>query len=138
MKRRKLTRAERQQVYDKYKGHCAYCGCELEYKDMQVDHIVSVYANNYYEMRAKKPISDILTNDELNSMENYMPACRQCNFYKSTFDLEAFRTRLSTTLHENLKNNFNYKLLIKYGLIKENIEPVVFYFEKMEKPESEG
>lgn len=24
---------------------CAYCGCDLEYKDMQVDHVKSVYAN---------------------------------------------------------------------------------------------
>lgn len=128
--RKSIPKHIRQKVYKKYNGHCAYCGCEIEYKDMQVDHIVSVYANEYCKMEDKKPISDILTDDELNNIENYMPACRQCNFYKSTFDLETFRERLSTTLYENLKNNFNYKLLIKYGLIKENIEPVVFYFEK--------
>ena len=29
----------RQAVYAKYNGHCAYCGCEIGYKDMQVDHI---------------------------------------------------------------------------------------------------
>jgi len=128
--RKAIPKHIRQKVHKKYNGHCAYCGCEIEYKDMQVDHIVSVFANECYEMGDKKPISDILTDDELNSIENYMPACRQCNFYKSTFDLETFRERLSTTLYENLKNNFNYKLLIKYGLIKENIKPVVFYFEK--------
>lgn len=26
----------RQLVYDKYGGHCAYCGREIAYKDMQV------------------------------------------------------------------------------------------------------
>lgn len=31
----------REKVYQKYNGHCAYCGCELQYKDMQVDHIES-------------------------------------------------------------------------------------------------
>lgn len=29
----------RQAVYAKYNGHCAYCGCEIDYNDMQVDHI---------------------------------------------------------------------------------------------------
>lgn len=28
--RRKLTKSERRQVYDKCAGHCAYCGCELD------------------------------------------------------------------------------------------------------------
>lgn len=37
--RRKLTKAERQAVYDKMEGHCAYCGCEISLQTMQVDHI---------------------------------------------------------------------------------------------------
>lgn len=35
----------RKQIYDKYQGHCAYCGCELEYKDMQIDHITPIFHN---------------------------------------------------------------------------------------------
>jgi 5-methylcytosine-specific restriction endonuclease McrA len=31
----------RQQIHQKYNGHCAYCGCEITPKEMQVDHIVS-------------------------------------------------------------------------------------------------
>ena len=27
---------------DAFPGHCAYCGCELEYKDMQVDHVIPI------------------------------------------------------------------------------------------------
>ena len=30
---------QRQSVYEKYGGHCAYCGEHIEYKDMQVDHV---------------------------------------------------------------------------------------------------
>lgn len=30
-RRRKLTKDERMAVYKKANGHCAYCGCELEY-----------------------------------------------------------------------------------------------------------
>ena len=38
MSRKTIPKKIRQIVYDKYNGHCAYCGCELEYKDMQIDH----------------------------------------------------------------------------------------------------
>ena len=42
-KHKAIPKATREAVYRKYNGHCAYCGCELEYKDMQVDHAKSVY-----------------------------------------------------------------------------------------------
>lgn len=118
--RKAIPKKTRELVYQKYQGHCAYCGCKLEYKDMQVDHIVSVYRHNM--------INDI-SEEELNSIENYMPACRACNFYKGTWELESFRKNLSTMLYRNLRDNFNYKLLMKYGLIKEDLHPVKFYFE---------
>ena len=31
---------DRQKVYDKYNGHCAYCGKPITIKDNQVDHIL--------------------------------------------------------------------------------------------------
>lgn len=124
MSRKSIPKSVRLLVFNKYNGHCAYCGCELEYKDMQVDHINSVYR------------SMIIHQGVDESLENYMPACRACNFYKSTFTLEAFRERLSTVLYKNLANNFNYRLLKKYKLIEENIHPVEFYFEKIERTDT--
>lgn len=41
MKRKAISQKTRKAVYEKYGGHCAYCGCELDYKDMQVDHVDS-------------------------------------------------------------------------------------------------
>ena len=38
-KRKKFTKSERQQIYDMFNGHCAYCGCEITLKQMQADHI---------------------------------------------------------------------------------------------------
>ena len=112
-KRKAISKDMRFAVYEKYNGHCAYCGCQIEYKDMQVDHIVSVY---WYGGK--------------NELSNYMPACRACNFYKSSMTLEKFRERLQT-LTDRLKKEFIYKLALKYGLVKENNEPVRFYFEKV-------
>lgn len=110
-------------LYEKYNHKCAYCGCDLEYKDMQIDHIESVYAN--------MDIGQTMTTEEMYSEKNLMPACRQCNFYKSSMDLETFRKRLTTTLMENLQKTFQYRLALKYGLIEEHIEPITFYFEQL-------
>lgn len=110
-------------LYEKYNHKCAYCGCDLEIKDMQVDHIKSVYAN--------ADISQNMSESELYDISNLLPSCRQCNFYKSTMDIEKFRERLADTLMKNLQKNFNYKLALKYGLIKENIKPIEFYYEHL-------
>ena len=82
-KRKPISKKLREQVYQKYNGHCAYCGCELEIKDMQVDHVLSV-------ARAKW-IKDEL---DLNNIDNLMPSCRSCNYYKDTCSIETFRKNL--------------------------------------------
>lgn len=35
-----MKKEDRLKIYRKYDGHCAYCGKSIEYKDMQVDHLV--------------------------------------------------------------------------------------------------
>lgn len=117
MNRKSIPKKTRVQVYQKYNGHCAYCGCEMEYKDMQVDHIEAVYRATYNK------------EDVSYDIDNQNPACRACNFYKSTSTIENFRQNIEESLVRNLRKNFNYKMLIKYGLIKEDIKPVKFYFE---------
>lgn len=39
-KRKAIPKSIRMTVYQKCNGHCAYCGCNLEYRDMQVDHVI--------------------------------------------------------------------------------------------------
>lgn len=112
----------RKEVYEKYNHHCAYCGCELEYKDMQVDHVKSVYIHN--------DISKNMSEEEMYDISDLLPACRQCNFYKNTMSIEDFRKRLENTMMENLKKNFSYRLALKYRLIEEKKSNVTFYFEK--------
>ena len=116
-----ISKKTREIVYNKYNGHCAYCGCEIEMKDMQVDHIKSVYAN--------ADIKQIISEEELYAEDNLLPTCRQCNFYKSSMNIELFRERLTGTLMRNLQKTFQYRLALKYGLIEEHIKPVKFYYE---------
>ena len=74
-----------------------------------------------------------MTEQEMYSIENLLPACRQCNFYKSVFTLEDFRERLQTTMMANVRKNFGYRLAVKYGLVEEKIKPIIFYFEKLRR-----
>lgn len=39
-KRKAIPKSIRMTIYQKCDGHCAYCGCSLEYKDMQIDHVI--------------------------------------------------------------------------------------------------
>lgn len=116
MSRANIRKGVRKIVYDKYNGHCAYCGCELEYKDMQVDHMEAVYRAEYNGKQAD------------NSIDNYMPACRMCNFYKSTYTIDLFREMISG-IPERLKKVFIFRLAVKYGLIEIKDKLIRFYFE---------
>lgn len=129
-KHKAIPKKTRIALYDRYNHKCAYCGCDMEYKDMQVDHIKSVYAN--------ADIKQIMSEDELYAEDNLLPTCRQCNFYKSSMNIELFRQRLTGTLMQNLQKTFQYRLALKYGLIEEHIKPVKFYYETIKNNHKDG
>lgn len=113
IKRKQFNAKERKQVYDKCNGHCAYCGCELDIKDMQIDHVKSLYWH-----------------DGTNEMENLLPSCRSCNHYKGTSTLEQFRANLERMPQVLMRDNVTYRIATRYGLVIPNQNKVVFYFEK--------
>lgn len=114
MKRKSIPKSVRQKVLDKYGGHCAYCGKELDLKTLRVDHLHPHYLGGE------------------DTFENYMPSCYQCNFYKSTLSLEKFRGQI-LTLHERIAKPFIARLGMDYGIIE--IKPFngKFYFEEIEE-----
>lgn len=126
MKRNPINKKIREQVYQKYNGHCAYCGCKLEMKDMQVDHLQPIASDFYWNKKHR------ITQEEMNGLENLMPSCRQCNFYKGIFHLDSFRDNLKT-LMERVKLPFIYRLAEKYSMVEEKEWDGKFYFEKFEK-----
>lgn len=113
MKRRKLTIKERRKIYDKCGGHCAYCGCELDYKDMQVDHVV--------------PLSFSKGEDELSNM---FPACRSCNHRKGCLPLELFRKEMERAPTVLMRDSVTYKNAVRFGLVIPHPHKVIFYFER--------
>ncbi len=113
--RRKLSREKRQQVYNKCSGHCAYCGCELDYKDMQIDHA--------------KPLR-IGGADEL---ANMFPACRSCNHYKATLDVEGYRKYLAGVTRRLMRDSIPFQVAMRFGIVKHMGDNVTFYFETLKK-----
>ena len=113
-RRKSLSKDMRREVYEMYGGHCAYCGREIDITEMQVDHVQAVYLGG---------------NDE---MANYRPACRQCNFYKSTMSVEGLREQLSL-IPGRLEKLLTFRLALAHGLIQLTGRPVKFYFEEYEK-----
>lgn len=111
--RRKLTKNERRVVYDKMGGRCAYCGCELAYEDMQVDHIEAFWFNG---------------DDGLNNM---LPACRSCNHYKRGNSLEGWR-RILEAMPATLERDFyTYRQAVRFSMVKPTPKKITFYFERM-------
>lgn len=113
--RKNISKALRQSVHEKYGGRCAYCGKQIALKDMQIDHIESVYNHG-----------------ENTDIENLMPSCRSCNFYKSTMSIEKFREQLYK-IKSRLEKIFIYRLAREYGLVYENDKEIIFYFEKVKE-----
>lgn len=108
----KMKKEIREIVWKKYDCKCAYCGEDLEYHKMQVDHIEPKYKGG------KDDIS------------NYNPSCRQCNFYKSTFNLNQFKQQLHS-ITERIKKPFIVRLAMKYSIISFKPFDGKFYYEKI-------
>lgn len=111
---RRLTYGERQMVYGKCDGHCAYCGAVLEYKDTQVDHMTPLRRGGA---------------DELYNM---LPACRSCNHYKATLTVEEFREYLAGIPHRLTRDSVPFQVGERFGLVKRVSDTVTFYFERTE------
>lgn len=118
-----ISKKTRIAVYNKYDGHCAYCGKKLDYKDMQVDHLIPKQ-REYFKKYSE---------DEINCFENYMPSCRRCNHYKRAHSLETFRKMVEEIPKKLLERNYIYKVGVDFNLIEPNEHGIIFYFERFNK-----
>ena len=118
--RKPIPKSVRKQVYAKYNGHCAYCGCEIPEKGFNVDHLHCLRNYEYTEE---------FTGIDVHDISNLMPSCGSCNRYKATMDLETFRKELQK-IPDRLKRDVStYNIALRYGMVQENREPIKFYFE---------
>lgn len=118
--RKGISKMVRGDVYSRFNGRCAYCGCELEFKEMQVDHFIAHMGEGGED-----------------TLDNYYPACQVCNRVKTNYSIEQFKKaiRHCGEIHRKRKKPImadSDKIAIKYGLTKEDHEITLFY-EKYEK-----
>jgi len=125
--RKRFTKAERQKVYEKYDGHCAYCGCEIEIRNMQIDHLIPMMFYEAYQTLGQ----------DLNDFENLMPSCRSCNNYKHSLTLEKFREAVERWPEVLQRDNKTYRNAVRFGVVIPNPKKIEFYFEReKERPPS--
>lgn len=127
-----MTKQNRQLVFDKYNGKCAYCGCDITLKKMQVDHIIpKIDFAIHIKNRIRIPdFLKHLTESDVNHIDNLNPACSICNKWKSAHHLELFRSELFEQIKRLNAYSSNYRIAKRYGLLEETLKPIKFYFEE--------
>lgn len=120
-KRKALTQAQRMAVYEKCQGHCAYCGTEIAYKQMQVDHVTPMEHAHFARQNGKN----------VHDLENLLPACRPCNYIKSSMFLEKFREIIPGWVDVLHRDSVTYRNAVRFGMVTETPELPKFYFEKI-------
>ena len=97
MSRRRLTMAEKFDLLEKTDWHCAYCGCYVDVRSMVVDHMISLH------------------NRGADKLENMVPACEECNYYKGGCNPPGFKNKLKKAFKRNDKCYFVQELEKKYA-----------------------
>ena len=130
----------KEQVHKKCNGNCAYCGKDIQIKNMQIDHIVpqrsweivfkNKHINSYYQKFVPSFLRHLTEND-LHHIDNLNPACRVCNKWKSAHYLELFRSELQDQLQRLNARSANYRIAKRFGQIEETPKPIIFYFETL-------
>lgn len=124
-----MKKSDREKVFNKFDGKCAYCGEELQ-KGWHVDHLIPIIRKRKYVK--DKWVDDGCENPELDCFENWMPSCASCNINKHSGSLEEFRNLITGFLKHLNEVSTQYKIAKRYGLVSETkIKEVKFYFEKI-------
>lgn len=108
-----LRNSLRERIYSQLDGHCAYCGAEIDIEYFHVDH--------------KNPKSK----GGLDSPDNLVPACTDCNLSKGDLSIEDFREKISHAIPTALENSAPLRIAYRISKKKSRSIVVVFYFEKI-------
>lgn len=136
-----MKKSDRQIIFDKYGGRCAYCGCGLD-KGWHVDHMLPIRRKrkavggfwdnqlspdrNWVE---RKYVPDGCEHPERDVLENKIASCRSCNINKHGQSVEEFRSMIAGFMKSLNERIVQYKVARRYGLIQETGIEVKFYFE---------
>lgn len=115
-KRKTFSKKLRDEIAAKTNHRCAYCG-EVLGNRFYIDHVKSVYSGGG------------------NELSNLKASCFSCNSFKHAMTLEQFRNEMSKQANRAFAYSRNYRMALKYKLIKPDRDHIIFYFEEIEKSE---
>jgi len=116
---------KRIEVYNKFNGHCAYCGIKLNKNHFHIDHIIPKY-RGYSDMELTR--MNIVRGE--NDILNYNPCCMSCNSSKSVYSIEKWRDEINQKFNRLLKYESSFNLLHRMKIISNKPKVWRFYFEK--------
>lgn len=92
-----ITDKEKDYIFNKFYGRCAYCACGLDFGvNFTIDHVIPK-TNFRVAIANRKNIPEfldhILITDSYNFLDNLFPACAECNHKKGKLSLEEFRDK---------------------------------------------
>ena len=131
-----LTPAQRDDLYIRYNGRCAYCGNRLE-KKWHADHVRPVQRDGNWIRTGKR--YEYVANGtqrfpDRDNFANLEPACVPCNIHKSDMDLESWRKLLERSAATLERNYSTYRHALRFRLVVPAPPKVTFYFERFNNP----
>ena len=127
---RRISRALRLAVYEKYGGRCAYCGSRLRFDPKEHHQRGAKFEVDHLVPKAKGG-----TNDP----ENLMPSCHQCNWWKSDRSIEDYRRlivfrRDGVPFFSKPQRAWLARHVLDMDEFETGLAPHVFHFEREETP----
>lgn len=122
-----MTKADRQKIFDKYGGRCAFCGSQLD-KGWHVWDIIPI----------RSVVTETGSIEKINTgNENMMPACKECGSVRiknesGKMNIEQFRKEIMEMYlfcRDGAMYGSSLRRAIRFGLIVETGIEVKFYFE---------
>lgn len=128
-----MKNKDREELFNKFGGRCAYCGIELV-NGWHADHIEPIIRDSKYsKSKGRFVLTGGCERPHNENIDNYNPSCPSCNIQKNSFTLEQFRFNIQRFVTSLNRDSTQYKFAKKYGLIAETEKKVEFYFEKINK-----
>jgi len=123
----KLSSSKRENLVTAWKNRCVYCGESVNARFVQVDHAIPLVLQNQILLLSK--FVDLPTLN-LNDDWNLFPTCKSCNNWKGGNTVLGFRNELEQQVSRCEKYSRNYRMAIRFGLLKIEKEKVVFLMDE--------
>lgn len=127
----KTTKAQRNALFNRFGGRCAYCGAPLGLR-WHADHVEPVRRGLVFQQGKGLVPNGQMDRPENDRFDNLMPSCAPCNIDKHSMSLEAWRQKLQSACDVLGRNNPTYRHARRFGLVVETAKPVLFHFEAQE------